>query len=281
MKILTCPLNGPRNISEFVWPATSRRCPTRRRHRRTGRNSLPGRQRRRACAGVVAARPDQLLCSSPSATRSPTRSSRPIDRRSRGFAPAGEQRIVMTDTPPARAAARPSTATDRSPSPSRAAPRGFAGDSIASALAASGPVLSRSFKYHRPRGILTWRATTSTPWCRSRPGRMCGPSATCRRRGCAVRTMPDRSTATGMRGSSVRPLPAGRLLLQGVLSPERRLEVLGAHHPRAGRPRPRRPDGRARPLRQGLSVLRRAVVGGGPAGLRRRSPPRKQVPGSA
>ncbi|MCH8926487.1 MAG: (2Fe-2S)-binding protein [Proteobacteria bacterium] len=34
--------------------------------------------------------------------------------------------------------------------------RGFAGDTIASALAANGvKVLSRSFKYHRPRGILT------------------------------------------------------------------------------------------------------------------------------
>ena len=34
--------------------------------------------------------------------------------------------------------------------------RGFAGDTIASALAANGVrVLSRSFKYHRPRGILT------------------------------------------------------------------------------------------------------------------------------
>ena len=33
---------------------------------------------------------------------------------------------------------------------------GFAGDTIASALAANGvKVLSRSFKYHRPRGILT------------------------------------------------------------------------------------------------------------------------------
>ena len=33
---------------------------------------------------------------------------------------------------------------------------GFAGDTIASALAANGiSVLSRSFKYHRPRGILT------------------------------------------------------------------------------------------------------------------------------
>ncbi|HSD34320.1 MAG TPA: (2Fe-2S)-binding protein, partial [Alphaproteobacteria bacterium] len=33
---------------------------------------------------------------------------------------------------------------------------GFAGDTIASALAANGvKVLSRSFKYHRPRGVLT------------------------------------------------------------------------------------------------------------------------------
>src|SRR6185295_4647373 len=33
---------------------------------------------------------------------------------------------------------------------------GFAGDSIASALMAAGrSVLSRSFKYHRPRGVLT------------------------------------------------------------------------------------------------------------------------------
>ena len=36
--------------------------------------------------------------------------------------------------------------------------QGFAGDTIASALAANGVrLLSRSFKYHRPRGVLTMR----------------------------------------------------------------------------------------------------------------------------
>ncbi|EJT00862.1 2Fe-2S iron-sulfur cluster-binding protein, partial [Rhizobium sp. CCGE 510] len=36
---------------------------------------------------------------------------------------------------------------------------GVAGDTIASALAANGEwILSRSFKYHRPRGVLTMAA---------------------------------------------------------------------------------------------------------------------------
>ena len=45
---------------------------------------------------------------------------------------------------------------------------GFAGDVIASALYAEGrTLLSRSFKYHRPRGVLTMAGQMPTPWCRS------------------------------------------------------------------------------------------------------------------
>ena len=66
------------------------------------------------------------------------------------------------------------------------------------------------------------------------------------------------------------PLPAGRLLLQGLLPPEGRLEVLGAVHPQACRPR----LGRTRRRHHGYydkeylfaDVL---SIGGGPAGAGR------------
>ena len=61
--------------------------------------------------------------------------------------------------------ARSSTATDPSRSAGRApSTAAFEGDTIASALAASGVrVFSRSFKYHRPRGILS--ASFHDPGC--------------------------------------------------------------------------------------------------------------------
>ncbi len=64
-----------------------------------------------------------------------------------------------------RSRVRYSTAPCRSGSPGAAGfTRGFRGDTIASALAASGErVFSRSFKYHRPRGLLT--ATFHDPNC--------------------------------------------------------------------------------------------------------------------
>jgi sarcosine oxidase subunit alpha len=48
--------------------------------------------------------------------------------------------------------------------------RGLAGDTLASALAANGEwLLSRSFKYHRPRGVLTMAGAWRSPRG-SRPG---------------------------------------------------------------------------------------------------------------
>ena len=47
---------------------------------------------------------------------------------------------------------------------------GFAGDTLASALIANGVhLVSRSFKYHRPRELLAW--TQTTPWSTSRLAR--------------------------------------------------------------------------------------------------------------
>ena len=39
-------------------------------------------------------------------------------------------------------------------------------------------LLSRSFKYHRPRGICRWPGTTPTRWCSWRTSRTCSPTAT-------------------------------------------------------------------------------------------------------
>jgi 2Fe-2S iron-sulfur cluster binding domain len=52
--------------------------------------------------------------------------------------------------------------------------QGYSGDTISAALAAAGvPYVARSFKYHRPRGILSFAITTATPCSRSTVCRMC------------------------------------------------------------------------------------------------------------
>ena len=60
------------------------------------------------------------------------------------------------------------------------------------------------------------------------------------------------------RDRPVLALSAGRLLLQDLLPPERRLEMLREADPRARRARQARPRGASRPLRQALPLLRRA-----------------------
>ncbi len=86
---------------------------------------------------------------------------------------------------------------------------------------------------------------------------------------------------------ALRQLPAGRLLLQDLLPPERRLEALGADHPPARRPRAGERVRPPRLFRQGLPLCDVAVIGGGPAGLsaalargarRRRRAPRRGEP---
>ena len=145
----------------------------------------------------------------------------------------------------------------RRPQPST----GFAGDTIASALLANGQwMISRSFKYHRPRGVLTMAGQDANTLVQvgDEPN---VPRRSPRRSPTASRSRPELCRQPRERPRRLdragRPLPAGRLLLQGLLQAEGRLEALGADHPPHGRPR--RASTLSRPsrlFRQGVSVRR-------------------------
>ena len=149
---------------------------------------------------------------------------------------------------------------------------GFAGDTVASALAANDVwILSRSFKYHRPRGILTMAGLDANTLVQvgDEPNVLADRRAISegtRRRRPELRRQP-RARQRDL-DRDVRPFPAAGLLLQGLLSTEGRLEILGAVHPQARRPR----QGRTRrPITATYDkeylFADVAVIGGGPAGV--------------
>ena len=123
-------------------------------------------------------------------------------------------------------------------------------------------VLSRSFKYHRPRGAAHHGGPRRQRHGAGRRRAQRARRPPCRSRtGMAVTSInrPARSSATAYAGLELfaRFLPVG-FYYKTFFRPNGSLEAVREADPRAGRPRHARPEGRARPLRQGLPVLRRA-----------------------
>ena len=144
---------------------------------------------------------------------------------------------------------------------------GFAGDTLASALVANGAKLvGRSFKYHRPRGILTSGSEEPNALVELRTGARREPNT----RATTVELYDGLVAASQNRWPSLRLRPrrhqrpalavsGGGLLLQDL---HVAAEVLGsavraADPPRRGA-RPRGGRRGSRPLREGLRPLRRA-----------------------
>ena len=155
---------------------------------------------------------------------------------------------------------------------------GFAGDTLASALLANGvQLVGRSFKYHRPRGILT--AGLRGAECAGRAAhRRAARAEHARDHGRAVTmgSMPRARTA-GRRSRfdraggqrAARAVLAGRLLLQDLHVAGRVLgEGVRAADPPRRRARPRAPARRSRTTtRRPSRICDVLVIGGGPAGL--------------
>jgi sarcosine oxidase subunit alpha len=147
--------------------------------------------------------------------------------------------------------------------------QGYSGDTISSALAAAGvPYLARSFKYHRPRSILSFANHDSNTLFQVDGVPNVRGDVTLLRDG--MRVIGDQHLRRprprqGAGARSPRTSPAGGLLLQGI-SFQATVSALGAHVPRAhgsgrsvhGRRAPRHP--------QALRILRCA---GGRRGTQR------------
>jgi sarcosine oxidase, subunit alpha len=107
---------------------------------------------------------------------------------------------------------------------------GYQGDTIASALYGAGQVLlSRSFKYHRPRGALTMNGLDANTLVQVADEPNVRADRQAVTPGLAVVSI-NRLGSLERDAFSImdyfRPVPARRLLLQDVLPPRRRLEVL-------------------------------------------------------
>ena len=141
----------------------------------------------------------------------------------------------------------------------RARSTAFAGDTIASALLASGRTsVGRSFKYHRPRGVLRRRLGGAERAGHARP-RRARPSRTPRRRssrppkGLAVRSQnawPSLGFDVGAVNGLFAPFFAAGFYYKTFMGPVRaRLDALRAVHPPRGRARPGELRAGPRPLR--------------------------------
>ena len=165
---------------------------------------------------------------------------------------------------------------------------GHPGDTLASALLANGVrLVGRSFKYHRPRGILTAGSEEPNALVELRTGARREPNT----RATTVELYDGLDAASQNRWPSlkfdllaVNQLAGAdlrrRLLLQDLHVAGRVLgEGLRAADPPRRRSRPRRRRRRSRPLREGECLLRRAgdrrrrrrAVGGAGRGPRRRA----------
>ena len=213
MKLISCPLNGPRNIDEFVWGGEVKAMldPMPSRDPRLGRHVFIENNARAWCgSGGATCRPtiwfiaerntvtDEIIRTFPRrGLQSARRFRRPRERRSDG----GMNRLPGSLGP----ADRPAPA--HTLHLRRRDVRGFAGDTVASALAANGQwVLSRSFKYRRPRGVARpWPGRRPTRWCRS------APSPTCWRTGAPIEPGLRRHGAERQRLAGARPRPDHRL----------------------------------------------------------------------
>ena len=146
---------------------------------------------------------------------------------------------------------------------------GCAGDTLASALLANGVhLVGRSFKYHRPRGILSAGAEEPNALIQlERPGGRSDPNmratehrALRRAESPTARTAGRRCASTcGAVNDLLSPAVPGRLLLQDLHGPGELLApALRAAHPRRRRPGPGAGRARSRPLPAPPRALRRA-----------------------
>ena len=147
--------------------------------------------------------------------------------------------------------------------------RAIAGDTLASALLANGVhLVGRSFKYHRPRGILSRRRRGAQ---RAGPARRAAtPHRAQRARHPAVELYDGLSAASQNRWpiaaldvwarsttGSAPLLPAG-FYYKTFMWPPAAWKALRTAHPPRRRPRPAPRERRSRPLRHALRPLRRA-----------------------
>ena len=148
--------------------------------------------------------------------------------------------------------------------------QGYGGDTISSALAAAAvPYLGRSFKYHRPRSILSFANHDSNTLFQVDGSPNVRGDVTLLRDGMqvsAVNTFGGLSARQGADLGSLRSPAAGGFLLQGV-SFEALVSALGAHVPHAHGLGQRGARRRAPRDAKALWILRRLVIGGGPSGL--------------
>ena len=166
MLLIACPYCGARPEIEFSYggeahlarPADPARSTTRRGRRFLYMRDEHQGRARRALAARARLRP-VLQCAARHRHR--PISSRPTRPANRADAPGAPGRALSASRSPSGRPHRPHAAAARSRSTARAYD-GFAGDTLASALLANGVhLVGRSFKYHRPRGILSRRRRRS------------------------------------------------------------------------------------------------------------------------
>ena len=153
------------------------------------------------------------------------------------------------------------------------ASQGFAGDTIASALAANDAwMLSRSFKYHRPRGVLTMAGQDANTLVQvgDEPNVLADRRADRRRASRSpARTMSAASSTIATPGSSMfgRFLPVG-FYYKAFYRPRGAWKFWEPLHPPHGRPRHgRTPHAHHGYFDKDYLFADVAVIGGGPAGL--------------
>ena len=116
---------------------------------------------------------------------------------------------------------------------------GFGGDSYSSALLASGQqLLGRSFKYHRPRSVLSMANHDVNALFQSAEEPNIRGDVTPLAEGVELRACNVNGTLANDRDSYIGlllPFPAGGFLLQGVPQATPILPLLGAVDPRKGR----------------------------------------------
>jgi hypothetical protein len=148
--------------------------------------------------------------------------------------------------------------------------RGYGGDTISSALAAAGlPFLGRSFKYHRPRGILSFANHDSNVLFQVDGVANVRGDVTPLRDGMRVSAV---NTFGGLARDKARMLgPFGRFLPVGfyykAFHSKTAVPALGADVSRIHRPRRGIALAERRPDTQALRILRRAGDRRGPSGL--------------
>ena len=156
---------------------------------------------------------------------------------------------------------------------------GFSGDTLASALLANGVhLVGRSFKYHRPRGILSAGTEEPNALVQLESGNRSVPNLKATRielyeglTATSVNCWPGVRFDAGAHHRCRPPAGSGRILLQDVHVAARRLAFLRAMDPADGGHGPRAHRAGPGPIRTDERALRRAGRRGGARGDGRRT----------